>query len=94
MDWNKIISILIIAIISDLAQTSNLPEWPENLTGTCICTVDMSNQEVTYTNDCTHRFRPSSEVLVMPLHPGTGSPRVKAHCICKCELNLSGGSHF
>ena len=88
MGCNKIISILIIAIISDLAvaQTTNLPKW---LTGTCNCTVDISNQEVTDTsNDCTHHFKPSSEVLVLPMHPGTGSPRVKAHCICNCELKI------
>ena len=83
--------VLIIAISFDLSQTRNLPE---NLTGTCTCTVNISNQQTTYVNDCSHRFEPSSEVLVMPMHPGTGSPRMKARCICKCQLNLRGGSHF
>ena len=86
MGCNRILLILFIAVICDLAQTRNLPEWPENLSGTCICTIDISNQEVTYNNGCAPLFRPSSEVLVMPMYPGTGSPRVKFYCICDCEL--------
>ena len=94
MDCQRIQMVLTIAFFSMLSLLASTRNLPESLTGTCTCTVNVSNQEVTYINDCTHRFEPSHEVLVMPLHPGTGSPRVKAHCICHCDLNLSGGSFY
>ena len=84
-------NVTILALLFALAQSRNLPE---NLTGTCVCTVNVSNQEVTYTNDCNQRFSPNHEVLVMPMHPGTGSPRVKTRCICTCKLDLRGGSFY
>ena len=73
MNYNRIVLILIIVFAPPI-QAQPLPEY---LTGTCSCTVHISNQEVFYTNDCTRLFRPSIEVLVMPMHPGTGIPRVK-----------------
>ena len=84
MNYNRIVLILIIVFAPPI-QAQPLPEY---LTGTCSCTVHISNQEVFYTNDCTRLFRPSIEVLVMPMHPGTGIPRVKTDCICTCQLDL------
>ena len=84
------LSLYVIILVLNIAVGSPVRIQPlsENLTGTCACTINISNQEVSYSNDCTQLFRPSIEVLVMPMHPGTGIPRVKTDCICTCQLDL------
>ena len=87
MDCPRILLILTVAsicMVSLLVEARNM-DW---MTGDCSCTVNFSNQEVTYINNCEQRFEPKHEVLVMPMHPGTGNPKVKIMCICRCELDL------
>ena len=53
------------------------------------------NTRVDYMEDnCSPRFRPTYALLVIPLHPETGSPLVKVTCVCTCELDFRGGSLF
>lgn len=66
--------------------------------GSCVC-INYSdyygNTRVDYMEDnCSPRFRPTYALLVIPLHPETGSPLVKVTCVCTCELDFRGGSPF
>ena len=84
MCFCRIILLLHIAVGSPV----RIQPWSDNFAGTCNCIVNISNQEVYHTNNCTQFFMPSIEVLVMPMHPGTGDPRVKTDCICTCQLDF------
>ena len=65
--------------------------------GSCVC-INYSdyygNTRVDYMDNCAPSFRPMHELLVIPLHPETGSPLVKVSCVCTCELDFRGGSPF
>ena len=63
--------------------------------GNCDCQFQFQDRTIQYTtNDCGIRFKPTYELLVMPMHPGTGSPLVKTRCVCTCKLDLRQGSYF
>ena len=75
----------------------NLIEASRIRVGNCECINHSDyygNTRVDYMDNCAPSFRPTHELLVIPLHPETGSPLVKVSCVCTCELDFRGGSPF
>ena len=88
MEFPKLLSIFTLCLIS-LTLASRR--------GLCNCEMkrETENKTVEFTsNGCSQHFRPTYEILVLPLHPGTGSPLVKTQCVCICRIDFRQGSFF